>query len=87
MDSFSGHLENFQDPDVGDDRGETAAWKAARYDDLSKLKILDMACAKFDKQASQLHRTSLWGRLYQVTNSWMLIGSLLKMQVRVPQNL
>ena len=71
VDSFPGHLENFQDPDVGDERGETAAWKAARYDDLSKLKILDMACAKFDKQASRPHRSSLQGR---VTNSWMLIG-------------
>jgi len=56
VDSFPGHLENFQDPDVDDERGETAAWKAARYDDLSKLKILDMACAKFDKQASRLER-------------------------------
>ena len=55
MDSFPGHFENFQDPNVADERGETAAWKAARYDDLSKLKILDKACAKFDKQASRLH--------------------------------
>ena len=49
-------MENYQNPNVADGRGETAAWKAARNDDVSKLKILDMACADFDKQASQLQR-------------------------------
>ena len=45
----SGHLHNFQDPNVTDDRGETAAFKASRNCDLPKLEILELGCADFNK--------------------------------------
>ena len=52
----AGHLEEYQDPDALDregDRGETAAYKAARNDDVHKLELLYLACANFDLQASR----------------------------------
>ena len=51
-----GHLEDFQDPDaVDEERGETAAYKAARNGDVDKLELLFLACANFDLRASWPH--------------------------------
>ncbi|CAK9032968.1 Ankyrin-1 (ANK-1) (Ankyrin-R) (Erythrocyte ankyrin) [Durusdinium trenchii] len=44
-----GHLQNFQDPNVTNDRGETAAFKASRNGDLPKLEILELGCADFNQ--------------------------------------
>ncbi|CAK9060249.1 Ankyrin-1 (ANK-1) (Ankyrin-R) (Erythrocyte ankyrin) [Durusdinium trenchii] len=44
-----GHLLNFQDPNVTDERGETAAFKASRNSDLPKLEILELGCADFNQ--------------------------------------
>lgn len=54
----AGHLEEYQDPDALDhegERGETAAYKAARNGDVHKLELLYLACANFDLQASRPH--------------------------------
>ena len=51
----AGHLENYQDVDASDPKGETAVYKAARNDDTAKLELLDLACADLDLQASWLH--------------------------------
>eukprot|EP00435_Cladocopium_sp_Y103_P044299 s2258_g12.t1 len=45
-----GHLEEYQDPDAPGERQETAAYKAARNDDVHKLELLYLACANFDLQ-------------------------------------
>ena len=51
----AGHLYNFQDPDVTDEEGETAAVKASRNGDLAKLEILALGCADFNKADSYLN--------------------------------
>ena len=55
----AGHLYNFQDPDVTDEEGETAAIKASRNGDLAKLEMLALGCADFNKADSYLNLVSM----------------------------
>ena len=46
-----GHLEEYQNPDVTDAADETAAWKAARNNDVQKLEYLALANADLDHRS------------------------------------
>lgn len=45
------HLEEYQNPDVTDTADETAAWKAARNNDVQKLQYLALANADLDHRS------------------------------------
>ena len=49
---YSPEASAVPDGDRREDRTETAIYKAARNDDVSKLELLDLACADLDWQAS-----------------------------------
>ena len=72
----AGHLEEYQDPDALDregDRRETAAYKAARNDDVNKLELLHLACANWDLQVSW-HEACEAQRDQQVTASIITVS-------------